>query len=325
MPSKDEVKGTDLRFLEAIAHVVQAKITLRVSQTGWWWSEANPGDSKVVVQSSGTTSMSQSGRHEREVFNLGGVNVLYQTELREKDFPEQNELHEVIATTGIETSWIQFGFMLPLIHGWCGLPEPLDLSHPATEKLLEAFATSVVEHESITTYRDAISDIDLGGEPLVLEDGIVLRPITEDELYELSRERHPSLGHTIQFSPSDNWPILEIQIKHPTEDSPKIFGPIHDNREALIADLALANTARYTLLPLGHVTNFGVNTGGNVISGSQLPREFGHPFPGFSSTMSPETRKKISDLWPRVKKIMIPGSDYLALPLRRLVDALGRA
>ena len=29
-------------------------------------------------------------------------------------------------------------------------------------------------------------------------------------------------------------------------------------------------------------------------------------------------------MWPRVKEIMIPGTDYLALPLRRLVDGMGR-
>ena len=323
--SKEEVKEKARKFLEAVSQAVRVKTDLTIVETGMWWSAAKPGVSNVVVQSSGTTTLSQSSSHQREVFNTFAVNTLYQTELIDGDFPEKNELYASISAAGIEATWISYGFLLALVHEWCRLPEPLDLNQSAANELLETFAAAVVEHESVTTYRDAIIDVDLGGEPLIFEEGITIRPISEDELYELSREKHPVMGYDIKFSPSDNWSILEVQIKHPTEDSPKVFAAISHIREALIADLALADAGSYTLLPLGQVTNFGINTIGSSTFESRLPREFGRTFPGKTTTFSPDTRHRIVDIWPRVKEIMIPGSRSFALPLRRLVDALGRA
>ena len=161
MPSKEEVKAKARMFLEVVRQQVQEHGNTKVMQTGTWWSAAKPGDSKVVVSSPGSTSFSQFGSHERVVFNSYGVNTLYQTQLRDNDFPEQHELWAAISAAGIEDSWISYGFLLPLIHEWCLLPEPLDLNQPAVEDLLKMFATAVVEHQSITTYRDAIIDIEV--------------------------------------------------------------------------------------------------------------------------------------------------------------------
>lgn len=203
MPSNEDVEGKARKFLEAISEKVDAKLNLRILQRGTWWSTADPGDSKVVVQSSGTTSISKTkiGVHEREVVNSFAVGAYYQTQLRDDGFPQQTELHNSILDAGIQAQWIQYGFLLPLVYAWCDLPEPLDLTHSAAQELLDTFANAVIEHKSFTTYRDAMIYVDLGGEAVVLEKGIVLRPISENELYELSQEKFPSEPYKIQFSP----------------------------------------------------------------------------------------------------------------------------
>ena len=154
----------------------------------------------------------------------------------DNEFPEQSELHAAMLAVGIEAQWIRFGFLVPLVYAWCELPDPLDLAHSTAEELLDTFADAVVEHKSTTTYRDALVYVDLCGEPLVLEQGISLRPISEDELYELSQGKFPAEPYTIQFSPSDKWSILEIKIDHSFED-PGISGSVHSMREAIISEV----------------------------------------------------------------------------------------
>ena len=324
MPSKKEVEEKARNFLEAVSKEVQGKVNIKVVQTGMWWSTAGPGDSMVVVQAPGPTIMSQSGSHQREVFNSFGVGAHYQTQLWGDGFPEQTELHAAISAAGIDAQWIPMGFLLPLLYAWCELPEPLDLSHSAAQELLERFSNAVVEHRSTTTYRDAVVYVDLGGEPVALEEGIVLRPISEDELYELSQEKFPSEPYIIQFSPSDKWSMLEIQIEHPFEDGPSIWGSIRRMRDAIIAGIALARVGHFILLPVGMTTNFGTNATGASFRESRLPREFGGPFPKIPTALSADTRNELADMWPIVREVMMADSHYLALPLRRLVDGLGR-
>ena len=55
--------------------------------------------------------------------------------------------------------------------------------------------------------------------------------------------------------------------------------------------------------------------------GGQLPRTFGREF---AATLSVDARQELVDKWARVKEIMIPGSHFLSLPLRRLVDSKTR-
>ena len=71
MLNKEDVITRAREFLEAVAREVQARLgtDLKVVQQAVWWSAANPGDSQVVVQSSGTSSLLQSGGPEREVLD----------------------------------------------------------------------------------------------------------------------------------------------------------------------------------------------------------------------------------------------------------------
>ena len=153
MVSKEDIVGKAKSFLEVVSREAQARLgdNLTVAQEAMWWSAADPNAGGV--QAAGTSSMMQSGGHQREVFNVFGVNNLYQLELRNSNFPEQTELHAAIIAAGIEARWIAFGFLLPLVQEWCKLPEPLDLTHSAAQELLDTFANAVIEHKGTTTYR----------------------------------------------------------------------------------------------------------------------------------------------------------------------------
>lgn len=322
MPSKEEIKEKARQFLEAVFHNFESDENLKIIQEGYWWSMAEPGNSNAVVVAPGTVSMSQQGRHEREVYNSFGITTYYQTQLRDVGFPEQSELHAAISDSGIQNGWISFGFLLPLIHSCCNLPNPFDLDNPSAQALLDEFAEVVTVHTSTTTYRDILVYVDLGGEPIEFDEEVLIRPISDDELYELSQARSPSTDYAIQFFPSDRWSILEIKIDHASEGGPKTVGGIYELRGAMIAAFGLAKVGNFTLLPVGRETNFGPNATGRLIQGSQLPREFGRQIQG---TLGDDSRNMLVDMWPRVKEIVIPGSDCLALPLRRLVDGLERS
>ena len=180
MPNEDGIAKAR-GFLEMVGGQVQAKFegTPRATQVAVWWSEAGPGDSRVIVRSQGSLTTLRGGRHEREVFDWAGVNAFYQDDLSRRDFPEQTELHDAITAAGFDTRGIRFQLLIPLIFAWCRLPEPFDLTQPATQALLDEFAEAVTGGLISTKYRDAIVSLDIDKTAIVLEEGVTIRPINE--------------------------------------------------------------------------------------------------------------------------------------------------
>jgi len=326
MPNKEDVITRARGFLEAVAREVQAKLGTdpRVVQQAVWWSAANPEDSHVIVQSTGTSRTLRSGGHEREVFDWFRVNTLYQVDLMREGFPEQTNLHDIITAAGIQAQWIHYGFFVPLILAWCKLPEPFDLTHSAAQVLLSEFAEAVIDGTGLTRYRDAIVSIDIEGTPIVLEEGVVIRLITEEELWELGSGTLPTPPFSLQLSPAENWCILDIELRHRHDAAAQIATTLYAMREAAVANLAIAVDGGFTLLPVGINTKFGPNATGTTTHGSRMPKEFG-PFPSMGTVaIDTSTRQRLQEMWPSVKKIMLSPSHYLNLPLRRLIDGLGR-
>lgn len=326
MPNKEDVIIKAQAFLEAIAREVQAKLgtNLKVKQQAVWWSQANAKDSQVIVQSTGSSSMLRSGGHEREVFDSFRVSTLYQVALMHNGLPEQTKLHDVITAAGIQAQWIHYGFFLPLVLAWCKLPEPFDLTQPVAQALLDEFAEAVIDGTSLTRYRDVIVSMDIGGTPIVLEEGVAIRPIDEEELWELGSGTFPTPPFSLQLSPTENWCILDIELRHRHGESGQIATKLYAVREAIVANLAIAVEGGFTLLPIGMTTKFGPNATGTTTHGNRMPREFG-AFPGVVTVaIDTSARQRLKEMWPSVKGIMLSPSHYLSLPLRRLIDGLAR-
>lgn len=327
IPNKEDVITKARVFLEAVAREVQAKLGAnpKVVQQSVWWSTANPKNSSVVVQSSGASSLLQSGGHEREVFDWFRVSILYQTHLMHNGFPEQNKLKKEIADAGIQAQWVPYGFLLPLVAAWCKLPDPFDLTQPSAQGLLDEFAEVVTSGISHTKYRDVIIPIDIGGTTIELEESVRIRTIEEEELWELGSEwTMPTPPFSLQLSPSDNWCMLEIGLRHRHDEAAQIGTRLYALREAVVANLAIAVEGGFTLLPIGMTAKFGPNATGRTMYGSPMPRQFGS-FPWkVTVTIDPTARQQLREMWPRVKEIMLSQSHYLSLPLRRLIDGLAR-
>lgn len=327
MRNKEDVMTKAQEFLEAVARKVQAKLGTnpRVVQQAVWWSTANPKDSAGTVRSSGTSTLLQSGGHEREVLDWFRVSALYQVNLMHNGFPKQTELQEEMTAAGIQAQWVHYGFLLPLVLAWCKLPEPFDLTQPSAQALLAEFAEAVTSRTSHTKYRDALVSIDIGGTPIELEEGVRIRMIEEEELWELgSGGTVPTPPFSLQLVPAENWCILDIELGHRHDDAAQIATKLYAIREAIVADLAVAVEGAFTLLPIGMTAKFGPNSTGTTTHGSRMPRQF-EPFPGnVTVAVDPSARQQLHEMWPSVKEIMLSPSHYLSLPLRRLIDGLGR-
>ena len=329
MPTREELIIKARGFLDAVAREVQARLgpSPRVMQQAIWWSPANSEDSQVTVRSSGTSSLLQSGGHEREVFDSFRVTTLYQVHLMHKGFAEQTELHDAMTGAGVQAEWIPYGFFLPLILAWCNLSEPFDLTQPAAKELLDEFAEAVTDGISFTRYRDAVVSIDIEGTPIVLGEGVIVRPIDKEELWELASGTVPTPPFSLQLSPTENWCILDIELRPRHDVAAGIATTLYAVREAVVANLAIGVEGGFTLLPIGMTARFGPNATGTSLHGSRMPRAFGQisAFPGLSTTtIDTSGRQRLLEMWPSVKEIMLSRSHYLGLPLRRLIDGLGR-
>ena len=180
---------------------------------------------------------------------------------------------------------------------------------------------AVIDGTSLTRYRDAVVSIDIGGTSIVLEKGIAIRPIDDEELWELGSGTVPTPPFSLQLSPTENCCILDIELRH---HAAQIATTLYAMREAVVANLAMAVEGGFILLPIGMTAKFGPNAIGTSIHGSRMPREFGQ-FPGMATVVVDVcAQRQLKEMWPRVKKIMQSPSHYLSLPLRRLVDGLGR-
>jgi hypothetical protein len=241
-----------------------------------------------------------------------------------KEFPAQSKLHDMITAAGIQASHIPYGFFLPLVMVWCQLPEPFDLTQSATGPLLDEFAKAIIDGRSVSRYRDAIVGLGLSRTPVELEKGVAIRTIEEDELWDLTSGSISSTPFSLQLSPSDDWSMLDIELDLLHVDAPRAASTLYVLREALLANLVLAVTGGFTVLPIGITARFGPNATGTTTHGSRMPREFGQ-FPHVPTTaIDTNARQELQELWPRVEESFLSASSYLSLPLRRLVDARGR-
>jgi hypothetical protein len=93
-------------------------------------------------------------------------------------------LTEALVEAGIPIEETRYGFLMPLLHHWLELPDPFAFEEGAISQVLEEFCGAVVDKSVVTTSRDAILLLDLASGPVLLEEGVSIRPIYESELWE---------------------------------------------------------------------------------------------------------------------------------------------
>ena len=314
MPSRDTVAEAALQFLQVVAKAAEAELGRRperIQRSEWMVYTSPSGMSSKLL--------------ERKVFNGPSVSMMYQTTLMGSDFPEQKRLTEVLVAAGIAVEETRYGFLLPLLHHWLELSDPFAFEEGAISRVLEEFCDAVIVKVVLTGSRDAILRLDLASGPVLLEEGISVRPIYENELWELgdvNRFWPPFPFSSTPFNiPSEGWKVLDIQMRHTLErvHPPEVIEVI---RRAALTALSLVSPGYLQVFDLGRKANYGMGSVGTVREGGPTPREHGRW--GGRYVMDAEMAQRLKSSWARVRGIMTSERHHLRIPAQRLVDGGSR-
>ncbi len=301
-------------YLKAVAKTLESQIgsNPRYTQNSTWMVKTGP------------TGMS-SKPFSREAFDIFKASTVYQLKILHANPQPQQRLIEALVNAGVERQHVHYGFLSPLVHHWLELEKPFALDDRQINKLLNEFSAAVFEGLITTNSRDVISQLGLEIEPVSLEKGITIRPISTSELWEYGgmRDLH-------QFTPrpgppwdlvGEHWNILEIENQrkrepvHPPED-------IQSVRETVLTALTLVSPGHLQIYDLGTRANFGIGSLGVVRTGSGTPKEIGRW--GGRYILNKESAQSLKKLWPHLRKIIKSKGHYLRIPAQRLVDGGGR-
>lgn len=309
MVSRETVATAARDFLEAVAEVAKVQLgshPQRVQRSQW-----------MVSTGPGTWSSKQ---FERKVFDGAEVSNMYQIRMMRDDFRQRQQLRAVLAAAGIPAEQVEYGFFLSLVHHWIELPDPFAFEETAISRVLDEFVNAVVDGRVVTRSLDAIGRLDLVSGPVVLETGVSIRPVTEEELWEFGSMGLRWVFPSALTVPSEEWNILDIELRHERQEvnPPVIFEVI---RGAVLTALQLASSGWLRVIDLGRTTNYGMGAVVRARSGGPMPRELRSQG---TYVLDGQVAQRLKDSWPRLREIMESQDHYLRLPAQRLMDGVGR-
>ena len=312
MPVVDEeqVRITAHDFLKAVAREVQRELGDNVFQIECrFWN----------VKTGSSTWKGMVG--ERKVVNFPLIDRLCQQKIKESDLPQQQCLQQVLLLADIPEQHVKYSFLLPLVRHWLHLPDPFDSVEPFAQVLLNEFVDAVAQKRVIARSRDALRSIDLQLSPLKLQEGVSIRQITQEELWEFGGIKSLSNPDDPRV-PCDDWTILDIELKQELQDNSVPPVKVITLRETVMIALVAASGGSFASLPLGITTNFGGNASAlKVLVGAEI-RPIGKI--GGNYVIDVVIAERLKTWWPRLRHIMTSNGQGLQLAARRLSDGLGR-
>ena len=296
------------QFLEAVAEAAKGELCpdLKCVQHGMWMVQNGSGGRK-------------SQEFEHEVINRRAVLMVCNFQICD-GFPQQERLESMLTASGIPSRETEHQFLIPLVQCWLELPDPFAFEEATISRVLVEFANAVIEGVVVSRSRDVIERLSLKSGPVKLEEGVYIRPVTEDELWEFGdttdlQLRFPHFLH----APSEDWNILDIEIGHPVQEvhPPKVIDVI---REAVLVGLRLVSSGSIEVLNLRQQANYGLGAVGYLSSlrSQELGRQEG------TYVLGARVARRLKESWPRLREIMESEDHYLRLPAQRLVDGGGR-
>ena len=308
MPTtKDDVKSAAYEFLRVVCADVKANLGPNPQRTqhSQWMVSTGPGGMSSNV-------------FERQTIHRWGVHLRYQLGLMRSGFPEQDRLVGVLIEAGIPQKETKYGYLVPLVSNWLDVHQPLMFEEGAVSAVLEEFAASVIEGRVSAQSRDALSWLKLASGPVSLEDGVSIRPVVEEELWTFGSTDRFSIPPDTREMPSEDWTILDVQIKCERD---RVNATLGETRQAVIAGLRLASPGTFNIVPLGQEQRYGVGATGRTLLGETAPRWMGQ---GGQYVLDKEVADCLKHSWPRLRRILSSQDHYLRLPAQRLVDAGSR-
>ncbi len=299
-----------LKYLKSVAAILEAKKSkpTKVIQHSVW------------MVSTGPTSMS-SKEFTREVFDIGKASFVYQSSILKENPPEQQQLIDVLVNAGIAPQQTHYGYLMPLVHHWLKLEDPFAFDEANMSNLFDEFSNAVLQRLIVIKSRHAILSLNLKDQLVPLDQGVRIRPISKDELWELGGR---SRFYPMQFDPveivhplGEDWNILDIEIHQQNE---QVFSTeaTQSVYEAVITALALVSPGHLQFGDLGVSANYGMGAIGTLWTGRLSPKEIGHW--GVQYVLDQEISQRLKTLWPHIIKIMKAKRHDLRIPAQRLLN-----
>lgn len=254
---------------------------------------------------------------EREIFDSLNIFKAYKSKWMLDSFPEKERLKEVLKAHGFTDTTQQL--CLSLLHNWLQLPNPLAFEEHAVSHLLDEFVDAVLKNRITAKSRFAIEGLIIANSSTLLEESILIRQVTENELWDLGDIDNKNQTHSLFdyfFIPDDSWNILEIELPLDRKNLHKPYTIL----DVVLVALRLESSGSFRVIDLGTETNF-YSPGRMFGSFNQLRFIGGH-----AGTYAID-EKQISHLqksWRDIRQIMESDAHYLRLPAQRLLEGVLR-
>lgn len=288
-------------FLWALAQGAKADLGTHLERTQ---------HSEWVIQTS--QGGRQSKRFKRRVLDHFRILMMCLT-LLDQDFSQKKRLEKVLVEAGSPKEYTYGCFFVPLARNWLATPAPFTLDEANLRPVLKEFVDAVVEGKEIVRSRDAIYPFVLPGGPLELENGVSIRPITKEELWEFGDIDPPNQPKPFEQMPTEKWNIVDIEIQRQRRWRSRVPDAIF---EAVLAALVIASPGTIQVAPLRWSLDYGIRDWSR--SGGFPIRRLGRW--GGAYAVDTLQVSRIQSSWPRIREIMESQDHYLRLPAKRLVD-----
>lgn len=257
---------------------------------------------------------------ERDVFDSLNIFKAYKAKWVLDSFPENEKLEEILKAHGSANTTQQL--CLSLLHNWFQLPDPLAFEEHSLSLLLDEFVDAVLKNRIITKSRFAIEGLTIANPPILLEESILIRQVTENELWDLGEINNKNQTFSLMdyyFNiPDDSWKILEIELQLDRKNL-NLHKP-YTILDIVLAALRLESSGSFRVIDLGTKANF-YSPGRMFGSLNQLRFIGGH---AGTCAINEKQIRHIQKSWPDIRLIMESNTHYLRLPAQRLLDGVLR-
>lgn len=295
-----ELRDLFLDFLKAIAKKAKAEFGSNPKrfQQSKWMVKTGP-------------SRRSSKVFKRDVFDNLSILKAYQTKWMQDSFPEKERLERSLCAYGFTDTTHPY---LSLLHNWLQSPDPLAFDEHVVSDLLDEFVDAVLKNRIFTNSRFAIEGL-ITNSPILLQEGIIIRQITESELWDLgdinNKNQYFSPSSFLNL-PDDSWKILEVKLQLDRKNLSRSYS-ISD---IVLAAIRLESSGSFRVIDLGTETNF-YSPGRMYGSLNLLQFMGGH---AGTCTLDEKQIQHLQESWLNIRQIMESDKHYLRLPAQRLLE-----
>lgn len=305
MVTRERLTSITWDFLNSVSDMTRSNLgspPTRIQRSDWL-EHTGPGSAS-------------SETHERTTIDIMRFQMLYAEQIHEH-LPAETILWNLLAEAGIQDDEIYGGFLITLLRNWLSVKDPFKLDKSIVSSVIRLFADAVLNKVVTTSLKSILVGINLNNNPIILEDGIYIRPINQEELWGLGDEYLPTKPWLTFVGPSEDWNILNIKLEHKLDED--VSGLANNLREATIVGLLLLSPGNFGIEQIIEETNYGIPVHRGWPKAQHMNRGVG-PYVLDNKLVE---RFKLS--WPRLRGIIESKDHYLRLPVTRLIDGATRS